>query len=136
MKLGAILGLGCSLACLFGSTHVASAQAAGEIIWSVNLAYTPATAAPRVAPSGTIYIHSDDLYAISPAGQIIWSKTSADPKAVDVGPDGTVYSGSGGTIFAYTPAGQLLWSSPNRQHSQGTHGRTDCRPGWKYLRRN
>ena len=118
-KLGAILGLSCSFACFFGNTHVASAQAAGEIIWSVNLAYTPATAAPRVAPSGTIYIHSDDLYAISPAGQIIWSKPSSDPKAVDVGPDGTVYSGSGGTIFAYTPAGQLLWSFTEPPGGQG-----------------
>jgi hypothetical protein len=30
-------------------------QTAGQLIWSVKLAYTPSTAAPRVAPSGTIY---------------------------------------------------------------------------------
>src|SRR5690242_13765327 len=76
----------------------AFAQGGGELIWSVNLAYTPSTAAPKVAPGGDIYIHSDDLYAISPAGQIIWSKPSSDPKTVDVGTDGTVYSGAGGTI--------------------------------------
>ena len=95
------------------------AQGGGELLWSVNLAYTPATAAPKVAPSGDIYIHSDDLYAISPAGQIIWSKPSSDPKAVDVGADGTVYSGSGGTIFAYTPAGQLIWSFTEPPGGQG-----------------
>jgi outer membrane protein assembly factor BamB len=95
------------------------AQGGGELIWSVNLAYTPATAAPKVAPSDDIYIHSDDLYAISPAGQIIWSKPSSDPKAVDVGADGTVYSGSGSTIFAYTPAGQLIWSFTEPPGGQG-----------------
>ncbi len=95
------------------------AQGGGELIWSVNLAYTPATAAPKVAPSGDIYIHSDDLYAISPTGQIIWSKPSSDPKAVDVGADGTVYSGSGSTIFAYTPAGQLIWSFTEPPGGQG-----------------
>src|SRR2546423_12983866 len=95
------------------------AQTAGELIWSVDLAYTPSTAAPRVAPSGTIYIHSDDLYAISPDGQIVWSEPSTDPKAVDVGADGTVYSGSGSTIFAYTPAGDLLWTFTEPPGGQG-----------------
>ena len=111
-------GLLGSLALLL-STTLAPAQTGGEILWSVNLAYTPATAAPKVAPGGTIYIHSDDLYAISPTGEIIWSKPSSDPKAVDVGADGTVYSGSGGTIFAYTPGGQLIWSFTEPAGGQG-----------------
>src|SRR6476646_4086296 len=97
----------------------AFAQTGGEIIWSVDLTQTARTSAPRVAPSGAIYIHSDDLYAISPIGQIIWRKNSSDPKAVNVGLDGTVYSGSGGTIFAYTPAGQLLWSFTEPPGGQG-----------------
>lgn len=108
----------CSLLAIL-TAGAAFAQTGGEIIWSVDLAYTPATAAPRVAPDGTIYIHSDDLYAISPLGQIIWSTPSADPKAVDIGPDGTVYSGSGGAIFAYTPAGALKWSFTAPPGSQG-----------------
>jgi len=95
----ASLNLLCAFLFLVGAAG-AFAQRGGEIIWSVDLAYTPATAAPRVAPSGAIYIHSDDLYAISPSGEILWRKNSTDPKAVDVGLDGTVYSGSGGTIFA------------------------------------
>lgn len=115
---GALFSLCCALVMAFGEARV-SAQAAGEIIWSVDLAYTPATAAPRVAPSGDIYIQSDNLYAISPMGQITWSKNSSDPKAVDLGPDGTVYSGSGGTIFAYTPAGVLLWSFTEPPGGQG-----------------
>ena len=97
----------------------AFAQTGGEIIWSVDLTYTARTAAPRVAFNGTIYIHSDDLYAISPTGQIKWRKNSADPHAVDVGPNGTVYFGSVGTIFAYTPAGQLLWSFTEPPGGQG-----------------
>ena len=97
----------------------ATAQSGGEIIWSVDLEYTPSTAAPRVAPSGDIYIHSEDLYAISPQGQLLWSKNSGDTKPVDIGPDGTVYSGSGPTVFAYTPAGQLLWTFTEPPGGQG-----------------
>jgi len=97
----------------------AFAQTGGEIIWSVDLAQTARTAAPRVAPSGDIYIQPADLYASSSTGQIKWRKNSSDPKAVDVGPDGTVYSGSGGTIFAYTPAGQLCWALPSRPGVRG-----------------
>ena len=130
-KITLLAGFGAVVFSLFRPTAVAAtnrtgskpkipkATAGGEIVWSVDLAYTPETAAPRVAPSGTIYIHSDDLYAISSTGRIIWRKNSADPKAVDVGPDGTVYSGSGGTIFAYTPAGQLLWSFTEPPGGQG-----------------
>lgn len=107
----------CLLLFLFaGTVH---AQTGGQLIWTVDLAYTPTTAAPRVAPDGTIYIHSDDLYAVSSSGEIIWSKPSADPKAVDIGPDGTIYSGSGGTIFAYTPAGALKWSFTEPPGGQG-----------------
>jgi outer membrane protein assembly factor BamB len=98
---------------------IAAAQSGGDILWSVDLAYTPATGAPKVAPNGNIYIHSDDLYAISPSGQIIWSKASSDPKVVDIGADGTVYSGAGSTIFAYTPAGQLIWSFTEPPGGQG-----------------
>ncbi len=84
------------------------AQTGGQTLWSVNLAYTPVTAAPKVGPDGTVYIHSDDLYAITSDGHILWTKPSSDPKAVDVSLDGTVYSGSGSTVFAYSPAGTLL----------------------------
>ena len=98
---------------------IAVAQSGGDILWSVDLAYTPITGAPKVAPNGDIYIHSDDLYAVSPSGEIIWSKPSSDPKVVDLGADGTVYSGSGGTIFAYTPAGQLIWSFTEPPGGQG-----------------
>ncbi len=97
----------------------AMAQAPGELLWSVNLAYTPSTAAPKVAPSGTIYLHSEDLYAISPAGQVLWTKDSGDPKAVDIGADGTVYSGAANSIFAYTPAGSLLWTFTEPPGGQG-----------------
>ncbi len=72
-----------------------------------------------MAPDGNIYLHSEDLYKISSAGQIIWSKDSGEPKPVDIGPDGTVYSGSGPAIFASTPAGQLIWSFTEPPGGQG-----------------
>ena len=112
------MNLLCALLFLVGAAG-AFAQTGGEIIWSVNLANTPRTAAPRVARSGDIYIHSDDLYAISPTGQILWSKNSTGSQAVDVGLDGTVYAGSFRTIFAYTPVGQLLWSFTEPPGGQG-----------------
>ncbi|MBA3916468.1 MAG: PQQ-like beta-propeller repeat protein [Acidobacteriales bacterium] len=97
----------------------ANAQTGGQLLWSVNLAYTPQTAAPRVAPNANIYFHSDDFYAISPSGQILWTKPASDPKAVDVGPNGTVYFGSGGSIFAYTPGGKLVWTFTEPPGGQG-----------------
>ncbi len=112
-----VIGL-LTLGSLLGAPFV-SAQTGGQLLWSVDLAYTPVTAAPRVAPGGTIYIHSDDLYAVSPAGEIIWSKPSSDPHAVDLGPDGTVYSGAGNTIFAYSPAGNLKWTFTEPPGGQG-----------------
>ena len=95
------------------------AQTGGQTLWSVNLTYTPVTAAPKVGPDGTVYIHSDDLYAITSNGHILWTKNSSDPKAVDVGSDGTVYSGSGSTVFAYSPTGVLLWSFTEPPGGQG-----------------
>ena len=103
--------------CIFSS--VTLAQTGGQLLWSVNLTYTPEASAPRVGPDGTIYIHSDDLFAISSDGKILWMKSSSDSKAVDVAPDGTVYSGSGRTVFAYSPTGMLLWSFTEPAGGQG-----------------
>jgi hypothetical protein len=58
-KRGAFLNLLCTLLFLVGAAGGALAQTGGEIIWSVDLAHAARTAAPRVAPSGDIYIHSD-----------------------------------------------------------------------------
>ena len=71
-----------ALVTVVGLTGLSSAfaQTGGEIIWSVDLTQTARTAAPRVAPSGDIYIHSDDLYAISSTGQIKWRKNSVRSK--------------------------------------------------------
>lgn len=98
---------------------VVRGQGAGEIIWSVDLAYTPVTAAPRVSPNGNILVHSENLHAISPTGEILWTQPAFASKAIDVGPDNTVYSGSEHTIFAYTPEGQLIWSFTEPPGGQG-----------------
>ncbi len=116
--LGKIALLLCTLLMLSMATG-ARGQTGGEIIWSVDLPYTPVTAPPSVAPSGDIYIHSDDLYAISPAGEILWTKPLSGSEVIDVAADGTVYAGSFLTIFAYTPAGDLIWSFSEPPGGQG-----------------
>jgi outer membrane protein assembly factor BamB len=107
-----------SVLCMLFPTALFS-QTGGQLLWSVNLTYTPEAAAPKVGPDGTIYIHSDDLFAVSSAGNILWTKSSSNSKAVDVGPNGTIYSGSGRTVFAYSPTGVLLWSFTEPPGGQG-----------------
>ena len=97
----------------------ASAQAPGEVLWSIPLDSQVSTAAPAVAPDGTIYIHSGDLVAISPDGTVLWSQPIGDAKSVDIGDDGTVYAGAGMTIFAFDPAGSELWRFTEPPGGQG-----------------
>jgi outer membrane protein assembly factor BamB len=96
-----------------------AAQSGGQLLWTVPLTNSPVTGAPRVATNGNIYFHSEDLYSISPGGHILWTKPSTDSKSVDIGPDGTVYSGSFRTVFAYSPSGQLRWSFTEPPGGQG-----------------
>lgn len=117
LVVGAILSVGLLLGP--GSRPAAAAPAAGEPLWSVELAWSAAVAAPRVAPDGTVYVHSTDLYAITPGGDVLWVEPLAESKAVDVGGDGTIYAGSGGTILALAPSGQVLWTFTEPPGGQG-----------------
>ena len=92
---------------------VAVAQEAGERLWTLDIqtvdvggfAMMPQ---PRVAPDGTVYLATDSLYAISPAGEILW-KAAGRTSYVDLGPDGTVYTSAGRTVYAYRPDGTERW---------------------------
>lgn len=94
-------------------TPVALAQEAGERLWTVDVASVDVgsnvyMSQPRVAPDGTVYLVTDSLYAISPAGEILWAAAGRQ-SYVDVGPDGTVYTAASGTIYAYHPDGTERW---------------------------
>jgi len=97
-------------------------QSAGEILWSVDLAYSSTMSKPAIGPDGTIYVHAGQFYAISPEGTIRWSKPLGVPKAISVSDDGTVYAGSGppeDDIFVYDPDGNLLWQFAEPAGGQG-----------------
>lgn len=95
------------------------AQEAGEVLWTTDIDALSGMSQPRVSADGAIYIHTNNLYAISPAGEILWSVPLPDTNYVDVGPDGTVYAGSEDTIFAFEPDGSLKWSFTEDPDGQG-----------------
>jgi len=66
---------------------------------------------PAVGPDGTVYAVdvSNHLYALTPDGGLKWLVNGAGEKGVDVGSDGTVYTGTEDNISAYSPDGTLKW---------------------------
>lgn len=83
-----------------------------HFLWRVPLAGPYSGVRPAVAPDGTIYAVDvfDNLFAVSPDGRVKWSQGQAGSKGVDVGADGTVYTGNEAWIKAYSPDGQLKWT--------------------------
>jgi hypothetical protein len=83
-----------------------------HFLWRVPLAGPYSGVRPVVSADGTIYAVDvfDNLFAVSPHGQVKWSQGQAGSKGVDVGPDGTVYTGNENWIKAFTPEGQLKWT--------------------------
>lgn len=108
-----------ALGLCFLCTEAANAQQPGDLLWAVEIDGFTKASQPVVAADGTIYIHTNAFYAISPVGQILWSKPIDDTNAVDVGADGTVYAGSENTIYAYRPDGTLKWSFTESPGVQG-----------------
>jgi outer membrane protein assembly factor BamB len=97
-------------ALLLASPQTARAQQAGEVLWAVNVGFNYNLPPPTVAPDGTIYINSEDLYAISPNGQVLWTAEHFGAHVVGLGDDGTVYASNGADVSAYGPNGNLLWT--------------------------
>jgi hypothetical protein len=68
---------------------------------------------PAVGGDGTVYAvdSSGHLYALAPDGGLKWifNATGYGFGNVDVGPDGTIYTGSATAIFALAPDGTLRW---------------------------
>lgn len=106
-------------------------DADGKLRWSLPIAGF--VKLPAVGPDGTIYVTyttqtresptpsptpgEHRLDAITPAGTLRWRRSvGPDPTEPSVGPDGTVFVGSGtilgpGTLTASTADGQLRWSA-------------------------
>jgi len=80
--------------------------------WRVQLAGPYSNVRPAIGPDGTVYAVDvyDHLYAVSPDGTTQWIAENAGSKGVDVGPDGTVYTGNENWIKAYQPDGSLKWT--------------------------
>ena len=78
---------------------------------------------PAVGPDGTVYVvdTAKTLHAVDPtpdptslsqppACLVKWQYPGAGNKGVDVGPDGTIYTGTADVINAFTNEGNLKWS--------------------------
>ena len=92
----------------------------GQVLWKTDLDGFSTMSQPRVAPDGTIYVVTNELYAIAPDGEILWT-APASRAFVDVGADGTVYTASDNTIFAYAPDGTELWRFDEDPAGLGIH---------------
>jgi len=89
----------------------------GTMRWVNNDCLCPVD--PTVADDGTILDasgYTDTFYAINPDGSTKWNLTGACCSSPSIGPDGTVYVGSGigfdgkGGLFAIQPDGVLSWN--------------------------
>lgn len=107
-----------SLFSVFGTPSFA--QGGGEVLWRTDIGSWPVMGQPRVAPDGTIYVVTNQLHAIAPDGQVLWT-APASRSFVDLGPDGTIYTASYNTIFAYAPDGTELWRFDENPAGLGIH---------------
>ncbi|HVS18899.1 MAG TPA: PQQ-binding-like beta-propeller repeat protein [Planctomycetota bacterium] len=96
----------------------ARAPGGGQVLWTVDLPGFATMSQPRVGPDGTIYLVTNQLFALSPQGQVKWSAPAWE-SYVDVGPDGTVYTAGFRTVYAYNPDGSLKWSFTEPPGGQG-----------------
>lgn len=97
----------------------------GRVLWTVRLDdYTPiqfVAVAPASSPhAGTIYATAGEaIYAISPAGNVLWISPAAPSDGVahsiSLGADGTIYTGMGlvgdayALVVALNPDGSVRW---------------------------
>ena len=80
--------------------------------WRVELPGQFSMVRPAVGPDGSIHAVDvdDNLVAVRPDGTVMWIASQAGSVGVDVGPDGTIYTGNEDWIKAYNPNGTLKWT--------------------------
>ncbi len=95
-----------------GDTGSGGYQPEMHLLWRVPLGAAYSQVRPAVAPDGTIYVVdvARNLFAVAPTGTVKWQIPNAGDKGVDVGPDGTIYTGTEDWIKAFNPEdGSLKW---------------------------
>ena len=77
---------------------------------------------PGVAPDGSVAVvgSSGTLYSLTPAGALRWSVPSVGGEGgPSIGPDGTVYVGTGNHVTAVAPDGTIRWTYVEPTSGQG-----------------
>ncbi|MHC5112473.1 MAG: S-layer homology domain-containing protein, partial [Planctomycetota bacterium] len=94
-----------------------------HLSWRVRLPGAYSLVRPAVGPDGSVYAVdvSGYLVAVSSTGSVLWSAENAGRSGVDVGPDGTVYTGSETWIKAFNPDGTLKWTFTQSPAAQIFH---------------
>lgn len=97
----------------------------GKLKWQLQIGtQNPSVpTSPAIAPDGTIYAGAVDagrmyLDAVNANGSLKWRYPILPPSGdaiPSVGPDGTIFITSGGTLYAINPVGTLRWSFPKVQ---------------------
>ena len=81
----------------------------GEQKWSCAIG---GESDPALGIDGTVYVGSDQLYAIKPDGSLKWIYTTGSAvSAPSIAEDNTIYIGSD-QLYAINPDGSLKWSYP------------------------
>lgn len=95
-----------------GGIGGSGAQPELHLKWRVELNGQYSLVRPVIGADGTVYAVdvADYLYAVAPDGIVLWEAAGAGSKGVDVGPDGTIYTGNEDWIKAYNPDGSLKWT--------------------------
>ncbi len=83
-----------------------------HLAWRILLPGPFSLVRPAVGPDGSVYAVDvyDNLVAVSRDGAVLWTAANAGSVGVDVGPDGTIYTGNEDWIKAYNPNGSLKWT--------------------------
>ena len=91
--------------------------------WSVPLPGQFSLVRPAVGPDGSVYAVdvNDNLIAVAANGALQWSASQAGNMGVDVGPDGTIYTGNEDWIKAYNPNGTLKWTFVQSPRAHAFH---------------
>jgi len=88
-------------------------QPESHLKWSVRIDAPYSLVRPALAADGMIYALTVNglLVAVYPDGTVKWQATGAGSKGIDVGPDGTIYTGDKNHIKAFYPDdGALKWT--------------------------
>ncbi len=91
---------------------VTDRQPSGNVNWRLRMEGAYSQVRPARAPNGTIYSIDVDgrLYAVAATGALNWIVRNAGNKGLDVGPDGTIYTGDENFVKAFQPDGVLKWT--------------------------